>query len=212
MLITRLTKRATKGRLFSVYIDGTHALDISDAVLLKFGLRTGDEIDEDTIQALKHAESEKQAQSTAVNYLSYRPRSSKEVFDHLVRKGFSRELAESIVRHFKSVSLIHDLEFARMFVRDRIRRKPTGRALLHRQLAAKGVDSEIIDEVLTEFVSDKDQREAAANLASKRMRLTEQSLAKLDPLKRKQRMTGYLLRHGFSNEIVQKIIQSLFQR
>jgi regulatory protein len=212
LLISRITNRANKRRLFSVYVDGTLAFDISDAVLLKFGLRTGDAIDDSTIHAIKLAENEKQAQLTAVNYLSYRPRSSREVHDHLVRKGFSRELADFVVRHFKSVSLIQDLEFARMFVRDRIRRRPTGRALLHRQLAAKGIDNDTIDQVLTEFISDEDQREAATTLASKRMRLTKESLAKLDPLKRRQRMTGYLLRHGFSNEIVQKTIQSLFQR
>lgn len=197
--------------MYVVHIDGAAAFDVSDTVLVKYGLRVNDTLDEDRIAAIKAAELEKEAQSTALNYVSYRPRSSREVFEHLTRKRFSKELAESVVGHFQSVSLINNLEFARMYVRDKIRRKPTGTALLRRVLAAKGIPSPIIEQVLSEIICEEDQKEAARELASKRIRLTKRSMGKLDQMKQKQRLMGYLLRHGFSNEIVQKTIQSLFR-
>lgn len=212
MIVTRITRRKNNRRLYAVFVDGTFSFDASDSVILKFGLRTNDPIDEEKIAAIKASELQKSAQLTAVNYVSYRPRSSREVIDHLHRKGFSKELAESVVHHFESVSLINNLEFARMFVRDKLRRKPTGKALLQKLLAAKGIPSSMIDQVLREHVSDEDQKIAARELAAKRLRLTKRSLTGLDAMKQKQRLTGYLLRHGFSNEIVQKTIQALFRQ
>ncbi len=212
MIVTRIAKRKNSRRLFAVYVDGEFAFDASDAVILKFGLRTNDSIDEERIAAIKTSELQTEAQLIAVNYVSYRPRSSREVLDHLMRKGFSKELADSVVRHFESVSLINNLEFARMFVRDKLRRKPTGKALLQKLLAAKGIPSPMIDQVLREHISDEDQKNAARDLASRRMRSTKRSLAALDPTKQKQRLTGYLLRHGFSSEIVHKTIQALFRQ
>ena len=197
--------------MFSVYVDGAIAFDASDTVILTYGLRREDTIDENKIEEIKAAQLRKEAQLSAVNYISYRPRSSREVLDHLTRKKFSKELAESTVHHFESVSLINNLEFARMFVRDKLRRKPTGKSLLQRQLAAKGIPSSMIDQVLRENISEEDQRNAAKELASRRLRLTKRSMAALDPLKQRQRLTGYLLRHGFSSEIVQKTIQNLFR-
>ncbi len=197
--------------MFSVYVDGAFAFDASDTVLLSYGLRTEDSIDENKIAEVKASELHKEAQLSAINYVSYRPRSSREVLDHLTRKRFSRELAESVVQHFESVSLINNLEFARMFVRDKLRRRPTGRSLLQKLLAAKGIPSSIVDQVLRENISEEDQKNAAKELASRRLRLTKRSTAGLDRIKQRRRLTSYLLRHGFSNEIVQKTIQSLFR-
>ncbi len=197
--------------MYSVYIDGSISFEVCDTVLLKFGLRANDSVDEKRVSAIKTAEAENQARTIAVNYISYRPRSSSEVLRHLLHKGISKEVAEPIVRHFETVSLINNLEFARMFVRDRLRRKPTGRALLKNLLATKGIAPAMIDQVLREYITEEDQTSAAKELASRRMNLTKRSMAKLDPLKQQQRITGYLLRHGFSNEIVQRTVRSLFR-
>jgi regulatory protein len=139
LVITRISKRKNSRGRYSVFIDGSPSFEVSETILLKSGLRTNDSIDEKGIAAVKELEAENKARTIAVNYLSYRPRSSNEVFQHLVRKGISRGIAEPIVHRFESVGLINDLEFARMFVRDRLRRKPIGRALLKNLLAAKGI-------------------------------------------------------------------------
>ena len=176
MVITRITKRKNRPHLYSVYIDGAIAFDVSDSVLVTCGLRTGDSLSTEKIATIKAAESTKEAQHTAINYVSYRPRSSREVLEHLKRKGFSKDLAESVVRHFQSVSLINDLEFARMFVRDKIRRKHSGKSLLQKLLAGKGITPSMIDTVLREYITDDDQKSAAQELASKRLRLTKRSM------------------------------------
>ncbi len=210
-MITRISKRKSSRGRYTVFVDGNPAFEVSETVLVKSGLRTNDSIDEDRIAAVRASEAENEARTIAVNYLSYRPRSSSEVFHHLVRKGTPREIAEPIVRRFESVGLINNLEFARMFVRDRLQRKPTGRTLLKSLLGAKGIAPAVIDQVLRETITEEDQTSAAKELASRRLRLTKRSMAKLDARKQQQRITGYLLRHGFSSEIVQRTVRNLFR-
>jgi regulatory protein len=209
VVITRIAKKRNARNLYTVYVDDVPAFDVSDTVALNYGLKKEVQLDEQTIEAIKSTELEKQARMIALNYVSYRPRSSKEVLDQLIRKGFTKDLADSVVRHFESVSLINNLEFARMFVRDKLRKKPTGKALLQRQLAVKGIPTSMIEQVLREHVSEEDQRNAAAELASRRIRLTKRTLSRLDPVQQRRRLTGYLLRHGFSSEIVQRTVRAL---
>ncbi len=212
MVITRIARNKAKRTSFAIYLDGEYSFDVNEAVLVQFALRTGDELDDRKVQSIKSVALRKAAEEVAVNYVSYRPRSSREVQDHLVHKGYTKEVADSVVGHLESVRLINNQEFARMFVRDRLRRKPTGRALLQKQLSAKGIPSAMIRQVLDESITDDGQRAAAKELATTRLRLTKRSMMKLDPLKQKQRLTGYLLRHGFSSEIVQKTIHNLFRQ
>ncbi len=211
MVITKISKRKGSRQRYSVCIDGEPSFDVGETVLLKYGLRANDIIDDARIAAVKTAETEDRARTIAVNYLSYRPRAYSEVTRHLAGKGISKEIAEAVVRRLESAGLINNLEFSRMFVRDRLKRKLTGRALLRNQLAAKGIPAAMIEQVLREYVTDEDQTNAARELASRRMRLTKRSTAKLDRLKQQQRIAGYLLRHGFSSEIVQRTVRSLFR-
>ncbi len=212
MVITRIARNKGRKKSFAIYLDGDDSFEVHETILAQYGLCTGLELDDRRIQTIKVAALRKAAEDSALNYISYRPRSLQEVRNHLMHKGYSEELAESIASHLESVRLVNDLEFARMFVRDKLRRKPTGKALLLRQLSAKGIPSAMSRQVLREIISDEDQTSAAKELATRRLRLTQRSMMKLDPVKQKQRLTGYLLRHGFSTDIVQKTVQNLFRQ
>jgi regulatory protein len=145
----------------------------------------------------------------AMNYLSYRARSSREVARHLTRKGYSKDLSRSVAQHLEKSGMINDAEFAAMFVRDRIKRRPMGRALLRRALHEKGIAPQLVEQVLNAALSDATQQEAAKELASKRLRLHQSSFAKLDHAHKRKRLHEYLLRRGFSNDIALKTVRAV---
>ncbi len=209
MVVTKVLKHRGKTPTYSVFLDGKNAFDVSDMTLVKFGLAAGKTLPPEMVEKIKDADSFHRGQKVALNYVSYRPRSSREVMVKLNEKGFPLGIAQRVVQHFQSVSLINDLEFARMFVRDKLRAKPIGRALLKQLLMVKGLSRQIIDEVLKEYVSDEDQQKAAVQLANKRLRLAGRSFSKLDPLKRKKRLLDFLLRRGFSNDVALKTVRNL---
>ena len=207
MIITKIRRLRGRRQRYSVHIDGVPTLELSDWTIGKHGLHTGDDIDEYTIDKIKSTETETQAKNNAINYLSYRQRSSKEILDHLIKKGFDRECAENVTRQLQSAHMINDLEFAYAFVRDRLKRKPTGQALLRMQLIAKGITSSMADMVLAELISQQSQQASALQAAKRKMQLAQYSKRNLDKEKRKNRLLDFLLRRGFSYEIALKTIR-----
>jgi regulatory protein len=175
-------------------------------------LHTGDDLDEQTIDKIKSTEAETQAKNIYVNYLSYRQRSSKEIIDHLMKKGFMRECAEDVIHQLQSADMVNDLEFARAFVRDRLKRKPTGQALLRMQLIAKGIPSSMTDMVLAELISQQNQQASALDAAKRKMRLMHYSKKDLGEEKRKKRLLDFLLRRGFSYEIAIQTVRTTLGR
>jgi regulatory protein len=210
MVITKVLKQRGKIPKYSIYLDGKYGFDVSDATLIKFGLTMGRNVQDELLEKIKDTELFYQGQKIALNYVSYRPRSSREVMVRLNEKGLPLGIAQRVVQHFQSVSLVNDLEFARMFVRDKLRSKPIGRTFLKQQLLAKGIARNVIDEVLAEYVSDEHQREAAVELATKRMKQARKSLARLDTIKQKKRLLEFLLRRGFSHDIALKTVRQIF--
>ena len=210
MLITKIVRSRKERNSYTVFIDEAPAFTVSDEVLLKFGLVTGKRIDERAVAEIASAEAFARARKIAVNFISYRPRSSKEIFDKLTHKGFSVDLAKQVVRHLRDANLVSDLEFARMLVRDKLRGKPMGRGMIRRKLLEKGISFQIIERVLKEYVSEEDEQQAAARLASKKLNLSRSRFAGLDSRKQQKRLMDYLLSRGFSTEVALKTVRVMF--
>jgi len=212
LIITKIKRIRGKRAQYGVYLGDSLTMELSEWTIGKFGLRTGDDLDEQTIDTLKTADAESRAKNIAINYLSYRPRSSKEITFHLTKKGFEYECAENVTRHLQSLKMIDDDQFAYAFVRDRLKRKPTGQALLRQQLLAKGILSAMADKVLSELVSPQSQQASALQAAKRKIQLTQHVAKKIDAEKRKKRILDFLLRRGFSYEIALKTIRTTLDR
>ena len=209
MLVTRIERQKKQKQRFSIFLDGEFAFGVSDAVLLKHGIRKGDELREEDVTRIREADSLDAAKRMALNYISFRPRSSSEVAGYLVRKGFTPGEAATVAQHFVSVSLINDGEFARMYVRDRLRRKPTGTALLKHELFRRGIPGPLADQVLNEIVSRENQIEAAVQLAQKKIKITGLRKRTADREKVLRQVFGYLLRRGFSSDVADSALRTL---
>ena len=212
MIITKIKRLRDKRQRYSVHLDGVPALELSDWTIGKCGLHTGDDLDEHAVDKIKSTEAETHAKNIAINYLSYRQRSSKEIIDHLMKKGFMRECAEDITHQLQSARMVNDLEFAHAFVHDRVKRKPTGQALLRMQLIAKGISSAMTDMVLAELISPQNQQASAFDAAKRKIRLMHYSKKDLGEEKRKKRLLDFLLRRGFSYEIALQTVRTILGR
>lgn len=210
MLITKIVK-SRKGRdSYAVYLDEALAFHASESILMRFGLRRGMQLDQESVEEVALASSVEEARAIAINLISYRPRSSKELNDKLKQKGFSAEVACGAIRHLQDINLLNDLEFARMLVRDKLRGKPMGRAMVRRKLLEKGIAFQIVERVLKEYISEDDEREAAARLAARKLKLSRSRFADLDTSRRRKRMMDYLLGRGFSTDVALKTVRTVF--
>jgi regulatory protein len=181
--------------------------DVSDDVFARFALSAGDEFGPERWGQIVREQQTGEAKRLAINYLSYRPRSSQEVVRHLVRKHLPEAIAEESVARLRDLKMIDDGEFARMFVRDRLRRGGHGRALLRQQLLAKGISRAQTDQIVRVLTPEEDQQKAAAALI--RMRLRRTAGRKEDPVRRRKRLYELLLRRGFSGDIARTTLHQL---
>ena len=140
----------------------------------------------------------------AFRLLKYRPRSEYELSQRLKRRGFPESTVKETIFFLKEKGLINDFEFARIWVESRIK-KPLGVNRLKQELKIKGIDKELIKQVI-ERVGDKyKEEEMIRDLLSRRW----EKLKNIEPHKAKRRLFLYLLRRGFSSEKIQEAINQI---
>lgn len=89
-----------------------------------------------------------EALTTALRYLSTRPRSVFEVRERLSKKGFSPVDIDKTIGSLTLAGYLDDTKFGRMLSASRLRHKNWGLLKIRNELKMKGVSAEIIEEVL----------------------------------------------------------------
>ena len=209
MKITRIENQKKRPGRRSIFADGVFLIGVGTDTLIRFGLRTGDEITPETLRGLERAEELLAARVAALRYLAVRARTEREIRDALREKEFSDAVGAETIAALKDARLLDDAAFARSFIRNALTLKPTGRVLLRRKLLLLGVDRALADEALDEIlegVSQEDEagRAASAFVARKsaRLRTREKGDAKI-----RQQLTAFLLRRGYTWDIVEGAVK-----
>ena len=144
----------------------------------------------------------------AYRFLSYRPRSKKEVERKLKEKKISGENIVSIISLLEKNNYLNDREFTLNWVKYRMENKPLGRRSLEYELREKGVDSEIIKDSLDEvYTGEFDEYEVAVRLAEKK--ISSLNKRKIEDNVIKRRLFSYLQRKGFSYDTIERVIENI---
>lgn len=153
------------------------------------------------LPSCRQSHSPEKAREYAFLLLKFRLRSEKELLQRLRQKGFSEELCHDTVNFLKDREFIDDRVFARGWVASRLRR-PFGLRRIKQELAQKGLDKEIIEDTFAQAKVDYDEGSIVRRLAERRF----SKLKGIEPLKAKQRVYAYLMRRGFSPDLIREII------
>lgn len=141
------------------------------------------------------------AREYAFLLLKFRLRSEKELLQRLKQKGFPEALCRDTVIFLKDKEFIDDRVFARGWVSSRLKR-PFGLRRIKQELVQKGLDKEIIEETFIRAKEDYDEAGIVGQLAERRF----SKLRGIGPLKAKQRVYAYLMRRGFSPDLIKEAI------
>jgi len=201
--ITALRReKAGRGGKVRVYLDGKPAFWLEKEVAEKHHLRTGQELNDDEIEALTRANSFQRCLTAALRYLEYRPHSEEEMRQKLARRGFESDYINSAISKLKEQGLIDDAAFARFWQENRQSFRPRSQRMTRLELRRKGIDSTIINRVIGEI----DDSESAYRVASTRARL----LKSVDYDTFRRRLGEYLRRRGFDYEVIGHTIAKIW--
>lgn len=206
MRITALQQQANDPNRTNIFADGQFLMGVNTLIVLKLNLRMNQELTREQLRQLEQEEALQKALDRALNYLSSRPHSREEVRRYLHKKETQDELIDPIIERLEHMGLINDEQFATFWMESRERFNPKGSRAIKNELRLKGVQREVVDDV----VSDEGDEELALRAGRKKA----QALARqpgIDFNTFRGRLGPFLQRRGFSYEVVKHAIRTLWE-
>lgn len=145
MKITNIKLQKNQKR-FNIYLDGRFRFSLSALALAKANLKVDQVLSEKEIKRLKDKDVKDKLFDWALRFLSYRPRSEKELSDYLQKKGGKIKAAAATIQKLKRNDLVDDRLFAGWWIQQRSRFRPKGRYALRLELMKKGLEKEVVEE------------------------------------------------------------------
>ena len=202
MKITDIEPQRKKDRV-NIYIDNQFAFGLSLDLKYSYDLKIDMEIDDSFIENVLKEEEARKAINAALNFLSYRQRSEKEIKQKLKEKGYEEGYIERAISYCTEQGLVDDEAFAISYIKDKQNLNNLGQYRIKRELILKGISEDIIDTVLIEDIDEEYER--ALEIATKKY----SSYKDDDKNKIYRKLGGFLQRKGYSFDIVNKILKEL---
>ena len=185
----------------NIFLDGAFAFSLRREVVEEQGLRLGQVLSNSQVEELEGAELLGRCLNAALRLLSYRPRSEAEIRARLSRR-FEGEIIGRVLLQLKARRMVDDAAFAQFWRENRESFSPRSKRLLKLELKQKGVDHEVVDEVLEGI----DDEENAYRAAQRRGRTLERDYETF-----RRKLGAFLGRRGFSYGVINRTIERLWQ-
>ena len=140
------------------------------------------------------------AYNYAIKYLK-NIKTKKDVYDYLIRKGFTDEETSEVCDYIEEVGLVDDDLYVKFFVEDSFRIKNKGARKIVYELKQRGIDDEKIEEAIEE-ASDMEY-EALKEAYERKLEATK---SETDPYKRKNKIIRFLISRGFDYSDIKEIV------
>jgi regulatory protein len=203
----KLTAKPGKGEKIHLSLDGEYIATVNADYWFTCGIKSGSEVTPEQLEELLTESARRKMMNKALDLLSMRDYSRRELADKLVTKawekkeqkdmdlGSLKQQASDICDRLEELGLLNEERFARSYVDELIRRKHLSKSGLKTALIQKGVQRDIIETVLEEV--DIDPVEQIRELLATKFRNRD-----LSDEKQKTRTVNALLRLGYRyNEI-----------
>lgn len=192
--ITDISPQKRNKTRVSVFIDGEFACGLDAVTVAAARIKPGDDITPEELAAVTRTSEINSAFERAVGYLSQGLRSTKEIRVYLNKKEYSQEVITAAVNRLLEYRYLNDEEFARAYVSSKS--KKYGKYRIKNELIMRGVDREIISELLS-----GDETENTVAAAQKYIR-THRTID-INKLKR------YLATRGYSWDDISSALRAL---
>ena len=188
MKIERIeASRHKKGRVL-VFLEDGACLRITEQELLDFGLRSGDELDDKTLQRLKEAAGVSNVKATAADLVGKRAMSRRDLERKLQNRGASETEARYAAEWMEAIGAINDAYYAAVLARH-CADLGYGPQRVREKLYEKGVPRELWDDALDALPDSAGQIDAF---------LERKLRGRVPDQREKKRLCDALLRRGFS--------------
>ncbi len=207
MILASVRKRRSK---ITLRFDNSEKLEIEYEVYLNSGLIKGEEVDKKRIDKLVFDNEIFQTKTSAYRYLGNRNHSSFELKQKLSKKGYQKKIIDEVIKDLNGKGYIDDHKFAESFVRVRVERRKEGIVKINSELRKRGINSEIISEVISNSSHDPIHFDNALELAKKKYQSLKNK--NLEYQKLKGRLFNFLKGKGYTPDIIFSVISNVLEK
>ena len=204
MYVSGITR---KGNNVKIVFDDESVLLLNYNVFIDSRIRKNDSITHEYINELFKINQLSTIKNTALNLLSRRQHSRKELFQKLVKKNYDKTFCLEVLKELEEFKYLDDKGFAESFAEEKIRRGKCGINKIKADLIKKGIDKKIISAIEGEFSNNEEIIKNLNNLAHKKINLLKEK--EISSKKIKNKVISYLLGKGFTYEQVTEIMGSI---
>lgn len=206
--IARITTQKKHKNRYNIFLNDGHdekyGFSVDEAVLIEYSLHKGFELDDSTIAMLIQKDTLHKSYSLALNFLSFRMRTKKEMLDYLAKKEVEDEHITKIIDRLQKENLINDQEFADAFVQTRLDGSIKGPMLVKKELQEKGVSATIASQAVEAYTDDI-QYEKAQKWAEKKLNHP----AKHSFRQQTQQLQATLMQKGFKQDVIKAVLAEI---
>jgi len=201
--ITHITEHPRKPGRYVIDVDGKQFAVVTADALAATKARIGVVVDHRLAAQLGEATELTSAYDRALNLLSFRARSARELERRLLQKGVTAERAARVIAKLRDAGLIDDADFARQLARSKVS-AGASRRRLHQELFKRGVSRDVADEAVDEVLEEEnvDEVAVAERVARKRLPM----LKGADAPTRRRRLYAFLARRGHDTETIREVM------
>ncbi len=215
--ITQIEPQKKNSHRFNIYLDGQFAFGADEDTVVDYRLLVSKEIFPEDLPKILFETEVGLLMGRMYNLFSVRLRSEKEVRNYLRGLNFKRKLKgdeqlsevviESLIEKLKQKEMINDTQFAVSWVESRRRNKQKGTNAIKAELYQKGIDREIIEEVISGQSSEVSEEDLAKQALEKKLKAWK-NLPELDF---KKKAVEFLVRRGFEYSLAKEIVENYFK-
>ena len=193
MKITRLSAQKKDQSRVNIEVDGEFVTGLSLEEVLKQQLAVGKEVTEQMLSNWKEQDEHGKILGKVINFLSYRPRTTREVATRLKTYTQDPQIANFVMDYLSSHNLLDDHSFATWWVSSR--KANHSIRVLRQELQYKGILPSAINQVLGE-TSDRDS--LIALITKKQNRYPDRA-----------KFYRYCLSKGYSYSLVDEVFKEI---
>lgn len=197
MVVTAIEQQKHHTERYSIFIDDIFAFGLIMQDILYFKLKEGEEISQEKYDFIMENIIYIKAQDTAINYISYKMRTEKEVIRKLQEKEYSEDVVERVIQFLKKYQYVDDYKYCCSYIKESIKLKPKGAFLLKKELKERGISIDTIERALEQ--AELKEVQSAEKWIHKKIK----DFSAIDE-KKKNQVFQFLLRKGYNVDCIKE--------
>ena len=193
--------KGSRDRL-DVILDTDEKIRARSEVIARLGMRTGQVLDQPELNRLRQEAELAEAKEASLRLLSDRARTTADLRRRLQSRRFSSQAIDATIRMLEEQGLLDDVAYAETFVRERLATRPMGTERMAWELRQRGVDEEVVRQVVNTHLDPATESQAALKAARQRL----ERLRNLDEDAARHKVRAFLARRGFDEDVIEDVV------